>query len=179
MATLSSLTAATCDGKPKVSGIAKLFVIPHCDVDVFGTIGNHTAEGVADVGFVSTANVPKATKGFIEIPMQIHKNSLKMESQGDNGVGNVASNFEGLVPSFAKLTVGTLNHLRYIPLLALVVMPDGTTWQIGDSINQAFLKYNGDTLATDATDAAGFTIMVNAISPYAYHVDPTLAITTL
>jgi hypothetical protein len=178
MATLTSLIAAACDGTPRSAGIAKLFVIPTCDIETYGTIGDHTGT-IEEVGVVTTANVPKSGKGFLEIPLQIHKNSLKSETQGENGVGNTKTTLEGLVPGFSNLKVGTLNFLRFVPLIAIAVMPDGESFQLGNDKIPAFLKFNSDTLVTDASDAAGLNVMVDSITTYLQKYDSALTITTL
>ena len=178
MATLLSLTTAQCTGAPKVTGIAKLFLIPICDIETYGTIGDHTGD-IDEIGVVTTANAPKATKGFLEIPLQIHKNSLKLEDQGENGVGNTKMTFEGLVPGFSNLTVGTFNFFKFVPVLAIVEMPDGQKFQIGNSKTPAFIKSNGDTGTTDSSDAHGLTVMVEAISTYKQKYDSALTITLL
>lgn len=177
--TLTSLNEA-CDGRPKTSGIASLFVIPTCDIDTWGSIADiDSAASIDKLGMVTTANVPVLTKGYIKMPIQLHKNSLKLASQGENGTGNNKSTFNGLIPGFSDLKVGTLNFLRYVALNAIVVMPDGESFQLGSKDLPAFLTYEGDTDTTDSSSAVGLSITVEAISTYINKYDKTLTITEL
>jgi hypothetical protein len=167
----------TCNGNPKPSGLTtKLSLIPICDIETFGTIEDMTAATIDLVGKVTSANVPKTDKGHITVELSLHKNGLKGGVKGANGNGNISSGIYGKIEGFSDDTVGTLNVLRNIPLLAIVTMPDGESFQVGEEDLPAFLTFEYDTLTTDADDVAGFDIAIDSVAAYLHKFDKTLTI---
>lgn len=169
---------AACSCEPKSTGIATAYIIPECDIETDGDKYSLTdAPAIGDLGTMYTPIVPVAGKGFIEFPFQLHKNSLKFESQGENGTGNIKTMLEALVPGFDKDLIGTLNQMRYSAVRIIVELTNGSRFVIGSKNLPAYLTFNGDTLTTDATDAAGFTITAEGISSYICCYADGLAIT--
>lgn len=171
------LLAITGDNacEPPSPGVLKVQIARYSDIATHSKAAAPAAT-IDELGVYDTAPTMVATKKFVEIEGTVNENYYKCTSYGSKGSGGFKTELRLFMTGAQAKSRGLSNQGIYDRFIAVVTMPNGKRYQVGDQGRPAYLKTAFDGKTDESEDLVGREFIFSATQVYEIELDAAVTI---